>query len=125
MVKALLSILITAALLAGACVFEHQFVKASFDQIALAVETLREKVDKETATSADGEAVQTLWEEQKKKLHIVIPHNDISYVDYWIAEAVGCIQTQDYREAHSKLEVLVTVCKQIPATYHMTAGNVL
>ena len=77
-----------------------------------------------TATgSVRADSVRTLWESEKKLLHVVIPHTDISYVDYWLSEAVSLIETENYADAQSKIEVLLVLCRQIPQTYRITFEN--
>ena len=124
MVKTLLSLLISAMLLFGAAIGESYFVDNQFGRLNIALAALEEKVREENATRTDAETVQTLWNEEKRKLHAVIPHNDISYIDYWLGEAVSYIETKNYDDALSKVEVLITVCKQIPKTYSISFENV-
>ncbi len=124
MVKTLLSLLISALLLFGAAIGESYFVNRQFGRLDTALDALEEKVREENATRTDAETVQTLWNEEKRKLHAVIPHNDISYIDYWLGEAVSYIETKNYDDALSKVEVLITVCKQIPKTYSISFENV-
>lgn len=124
MVKTLLSLLISALLLFGAAIGESYFVNRQFGRLDTALAALEEKVREENATRTDAETVQTLWNEEKRKLHAVIPHNDISYIDYWLGEAVSYIETKNYDDALSKVEVLLTVCKQIPKTYSISFENV-
>ena len=61
----------------------------------------------------------------EKNLHSVIPHNDISYIDYWMGEAVSYIETKNFDDALSKIEVLITICEQIPQTYSVSLENIL
>lgn len=124
MVKTLLSLLISTLLLFGAAIGESYFVNRQFGRLDTALAALEEKVREENATRTDAETVQTLWNEEKRKLHAVIPHNDISYIDYWLGEAVSYIETKNYDDALSKVEVLLTVCKQIPKTYSISFENV-
>ena len=124
MVKTIASILISFALLVSAAAFEHFYVGSTFETFGAALETLETKVRNEDATREDAEAVRTLWEADKKNLHAVIPHNDIAQVDYWLGEAVSCIETQTYPDALSSLEVLETICRQIPLTYRITFENI-
>ena len=124
MVKTLLSLLISALLLFGAAIGESYFVNRQFGRLDTALAALEEKVREENATRTDAETVQTLWNEEKRKLPAVIPHNDISYIDYWLGEAVSYIETKNYDDALSKVEVLITVCKQIPKTYSISFENV-
>lgn len=125
MVKTLLSIFISLALLIGAAVFETFYVGAQFEKFGDALAALEMKVRDESATRGDAEAVRELWENEKKNLHSVIPHNDISYIDYWMGEAVSYIETKNFDDALSKLEVLITICEQIPQTYSVSFGNIL
>ncbi len=124
MVKTLLSIFITLGILIAAAYFEQLFVDKQFDKFETALQTLDKKTRAENATRTDAENVRILWENEKKILHIVIPHNDISYVDYWLSEAVSLIETKSYVDALSKIEVLLTICRQIPQTYRITFENV-
>lgn len=124
MVKTLLSVLISFALLASAAIFEHWYVGSTFEKFGAALDALETKVRAESAAREDAEAVRTLWEADKKNLHAVIPHNDIAQVDYWLGEAVSCIETQTYPDALSRLEVLETICRQIPLAYRITFENI-
>ncbi len=124
MVKTVLSILISLALLVSAAVFELFYVNEQFDKFEEALSSLELKVREESANREDAEAVKILWEHEKKNLHVVIPHNDISYIDYWLGEAVSYIETKKFDDALSKIEVLVTICRQIPQTYGVTFENI-
>lgn len=125
MVKTLLSIFISLALLVGAAVFETFYVGTQFDKFGDALETLEIKVRDESATRGDAEAVRELWETEKKNLHSVIPHSDISYIDYWMGEAISYIETKNFDDALSKIEVLITICEQIPQAYSVSLENIL
>ena len=124
MVKTILSLVITFALLVSAALFENFFVNAQFEKFSAAVNSLQEKVRNQTANRADAEAVKTLWDAQKKLLHIVIPHGDIAYIDYWLGEATGCIAVGDFAEALTKLEVLTVICEQLPQQYSVSIENI-
>ena len=124
MVKTLLSIAISLALLLAAALFEYFYVGNTFEKFNSALHSLEQKVRAENVTREDAEAVRMLWEADKKKLHVVIPHNDISQIDYWLGETVSCIETQTYPDALSRLEVLQTICFHIPLTYRINFENV-
>ncbi len=124
MVKTFLSLLISALLLAAAAVGEHIFVRNQFDAFEGALTSLEAKVKENDAVRGDAETVRAVWEDKKKKLHAVIPHNDISYIDYWMGEAVSFIESEDYVQALSKIEVLLTLCEQIPQTYTLSFENI-
>lgn len=124
MVKTVLSILISAALLAGAAVGESIFIQKQFNKFENALTALEQKIRDEDANRDDAVSVKTLWDSEKKKLHAVIPHSDISYIDYWLGEAVSYTETKNYDDALSKIEVLLTICEQIPKTYSISFENV-
>lgn len=124
MVKTIVSILASLLLLAAAFVFEYKFIGDRFETLEAALETLEDKVRSGSAVRSDAEAVRQLWEEEKKQLHVVVPHGDIAYIDYWLGEAVSYIETQDFDDALSKIVVLLTICEQVPQTYGITFGNI-
>lgn len=124
MVKTLLSVFMTLALLVAAGIGEHFFVVSRFEKFGAAVGALYDKTLEERASRADADAVKTLWESEKKSLHILIPHADIAYIDYWLGEATGCIVTGNFEEALSKLEVLSVICQQLPQQYTVSFENI-
>ena len=56
-----------------------------------------------STTNRDDSLKRCFWEEKKKRLHAVIPHSDISYIDYWLGEAVSFIESEDGAQALSKI----------------------
>lgn len=124
MVKTLLSVLLTLLLLVGAGIGEHFFVVSRFDKFSAAIDALCQKTQKEEATRADADTVKTLWNNEKKSLHILIPHADIAYIDYWLGEATGCIAVGDFAEALTKLEALTVICEQLPQQYSVSIENI-
>ena len=82
----------------------------------------KHKRKKRRAQIAD--TVKTLWNNEKKSLHILIPHADIAYIDYWLGEATGCIAVGDFAEALTKLEVLTVICEQLPQQYSVSIENI-
>ena len=124
MVKTFVSMLLSLTLLVAAALFEHFYIGGTFEKFDAALVALECKVREEVASREDAEAVRALWLADKKNLHAVIPHNDIAQVDYWLGEAVSCIETQTYPDALSSLEVLETICRQIPLTYRITFENI-
>jgi hypothetical protein len=96
-----------------------------FDEFEGAVTTLYDKTENHTANEEDAKAVRSMWAEKKSKLHIFIPHNDISYVDYWLNEACSLIYLEEYDVALPKLEVVKEICKNLPEGYIIKLENVL
>lgn len=124
MVRTIVSILISLLILIGACLFEVYYIKDEFLAFHAVLETLYQKADDQTATAEDAKAVRDVWEDKKRHLHIWVPHTDISYIDYWLSEAVGLIYTKRYDEALPKLEVLLSIAQNLPATYTINPENV-
>ena len=124
MVKAICYTLAAIALCAGFFIFTEWYVTKQFNEFSDAVETLYEKTENKTANREDGFAVRTLWNAKKEKLHIFLPHNDISYVDYWLSEACGLIYNMNYELALGKLEVLKEIAKNLPDSYGLSLENI-
>ena len=124
MVKAIIFTLAAVLLCAGLFIFNEWYVEKQFDEFSEAVQSLYEKTENKTANREDGFAVRELWNDRKQKLHIFLPHNDISYVDYWLSEACGLIYTQNYELALGKLEVLKEISANLPDAYRLRLENV-
>ena len=100
------------------------YLNRQFKEFHDALDTLYRKVENETANREDGYAVRELWSDKKSKLHIFIPHNDISYVDYWLSEACGLIYCKEYDLALGKIEVLQEITKNLPGGYTLKLENI-
>ncbi|MDE5548502.1 MAG: DUF4363 family protein [Clostridia bacterium] len=125
MVKSLISIAITIALLAGLAVFEGVYVNNQFERFGEELETLVAKVEEETANAEDAKAVQTSWENRKEKLHIWIPHNYISNLDDYMSETVRLVGEKEYSLALAKLEILTHLTECLPDTFRARLENIL
>lgn len=123
--KNILSILISLLLLISAGFYEHLYLRDQFDEVSEVLTTLYDKTEERIATKEDGLAVQSLWEEKKKTLHILIPHSSITYIDYWLCEATGLIGEKKYDLALPKLGVLLTIVKNMPKAYEPSLENIL
>ena len=124
MVKSIIYTLTAIALCLALFIGVDIYLNKQFDEFHDAVETLYKKVEDNTANREDGFAVRTMWTEKKSNLHIFIPHNDISYVDYWLSEACGLIYSEEYELALGKLEVLLEITKNLPGGYSLKLENV-
>ncbi len=100
------------------------YMRNQFTEFHDALDTLYSKVENKTANREDGYAVRQMWTEKKSKLHIFMPHNDISYVDYWLSEACGLIYTGQYDLALGKIEVLQEITKNLPDGYRLKLENI-
>ncbi len=125
MVKAIIYTVTAIALSLGLFIFAEIYTGKQFEEFSDALDTLYAKTENKTATREDGYAVRSLWEDKKSKLHIFVPHNDISYIDYWLNEACGLIYTREYTLALGKLEVLKQITKNLPDAYKMHIENIM
>ncbi len=124
MVKSISYTLAAIALCVGLFIFYEWYLNKQFTEFSDAVETLYEKTENRTANREDGYAVKTMWADKKAKLNVFIPHNDISYVDYWLSEACGHIYAGDYEGALPKVEVLREISVNLPHAYSIRLENV-
>ena len=124
MVKSIIYTLTAIALCVGLFIGVEIYLGKQFDEFHTAVETLYKKVEDRTANREDGFAVREMWTEKKSKLHIFVPHNDISYIDYWLNEACGFIYCENYDLALGNLEVLKEISKNLPGGYNLKVENI-
>lgn len=124
MVKSVIYTLTALALCIGLFVGVEIYINKQFDEFESALETLYRKIENEEANREDGYAVREMWADKKEKLHVFLPHNDISYVDYWLNEACGLIYEGNYSLALCKVEVLRDVVKNIPGAYGLRLENI-
>lgn len=124
MVKSIAYTIVAIILCTCFFVWTDSYIKKQFGQFYVAVDALYDKVEEGDATREDAYAVRDNWTDKKKKLHVFIPHNDISYIDYWLNEACGLIYTDDFDLALGKLEVLKELAKSLPDSYTVSFENV-
>lgn len=124
MVKIIASILISFALLCGVSIYNLAFVNNTFTRFSEELTALYRKTEEKRATREDAEAIRISWNKKKESLHVWIPHNDISYIDYWLSEGLSYIYTEDYDDALSKIEVLLEITENIPSAYSLSLENV-
>ena len=124
MVRTLISIAVASVILFAVSFFSIYYVNDTFALFERAVLSLYDKTEAKIATYEDGTAVQRLWEEKKKSLHVWIPHTAIQEVDYQLYEAVGFLYVQDYKAALPKLEVVLGMCENIPHSFTLGVENI-
>ena len=124
MVKAICYTVAAILICIGLFIFAEIYVHRQFDEFSDALDSLYTKIENETATREDGLAVRTLWEDKKSKLQVLVPHNDISYIDYWLSEACGLLYNEKYDLALGKIEVLKEIAKNLPDAYSITFENI-
>ena len=124
MVKSIISTVVAIALCVGFFIWTHFYLYGQFGEFHSALQTLYDKIEREEASREDAYAVKKMWENKKSKLHILVPHNDISYLDYWLSEACGLIYNEKYDLALGKVEVLLEITKNLPDAYTIKLENV-
>ena len=124
MVKSIIFTSAAILLCLGLFIFTEWYVDKQFYEFSEALETLYSKVEDKTANREDGFAVRTLWNDRKAKLQVFLPHNDISYIDYWLSEACGLIYYEKYELALGKIEVLMEIAKNLPDSYGLRIENI-
>lgn len=124
MVKSIITTFVAIALCIGFFLWTDYYIHSQFSTFHDAIETLYDKVENEEATREDAYAIRAMWEDKKRKLHIFIPHNDISYLDYWLNETCGLIYNKRYDLALGKVEVLLEITRNLPDSYTVNPENV-
>lgn len=125
MVKDLISIIVSAAFLTGIAIAEDATIKKSFGEFSTYAQVLYLKEQDESATVDDALILQKNWLKFKSKLHVYIPHNEIKEMDLWVSECVGYTKAKNFKEAKSKLEVIIELTQQIPKTFKFDIENIL
>ncbi|MBQ3221744.1 MAG: DUF4363 family protein [Clostridia bacterium] len=125
MIRTIVSIFVSLALIIGVAVFENLHIRQTFELFSQALESLYEKTESGTVTHEDGVAVETFWEKRKRTLHIWLPHTAILEIDYQLYEAVGYLYVQDFESAMPKIEILQGMCENIPQSYRFSLENIL
>jgi hypothetical protein len=117
---------LTALLLSIAFfVWVDWYLQKECDNFYEAVNTLYEKTEEHSASREDACAVRALWQSKKQHLHIFVPHNDLTQMDYRLNEVCGFLYTEHYDEALSSLEVLREMAKNLPDSYNIKLENIL
>ncbi len=124
MVKSIIYTLSAIALCFGFFIWSHAYIDRQFSDFHSALGTLYDKIEEESASREDCFAVKDLWASKKSKLHTFIPHNDISYVDYWLNEACALVYKGNYELALGKIEVLLEITDALPDAYSVKLENV-
>ena len=124
MVKSVITVIISALILAGAAIYEQIYVNSAFDRLLEQALIMQEKETNKTATPADAENVRNCWIKEKEKMHAFISHNDIKELDMWLSEGIAFTKSGKYEEAYTKYVVIADLCKSIPKGYLIRFENV-
>lgn len=124
MVKSVITVIVSALILAGAAIYEQIYVNSAFDRLLEQALVMQEKETNKTATPADAENVRNCWIKEKEKIHAFISHNDIKELDMWLSEGIAFTKSGKYEEAYTKYVVIADLCKSIPKGYLIRFENV-
>ena len=124
MVKSVITVIVSALILAGAAIYEQIYVNSAFDRLFEQAVIMQEKETNKTATPADAENVRNCWIKEKEKMHAFISHNDIKELDMWLSEGIAFTKSGKYEEAYTKYVVIADLCKSIPKGYLIRFENV-
>lgn len=124
MVKTIVSMILTLCLLLGVSIYANHHVNKAFERFDSALRALYEKTEAGEVTYEDGTSVEKLWENNKKTLHIWLPHTSILEIDYQLYEAVGYLYVRDYESALPKIEILLAMCENIPQSNRFSFENI-
>ena len=124
MIKTILTAIATFAIIAALSFVDIYYVNSTFDIFSTMLDSLYEKTEMGTANYEDGVAVQTFWEEKKKRLHIWTPHNAIYEIDYQLYEALGYLYLNDCEGALPKIQILLGMCENVPESFMFGLENV-
>lgn len=124
MVKSVITVIVSALILAGAAIYEQIYVNSAFARLFEQALVMQEKETNKTATPADAENVRNCWIKEKEKMHAFISHNDIKELDMWLSEGIAFTKSGKYEEAYTKYVVIADLCKSIPKGYLIRFENV-
>ena len=124
MVKSVITVIVSALILAGTAIYEQIYVNSAFDRLFEQALIMQEKEINKTATPADAENVRSCWIKEKEKMHAFISHNDIKELDMWLSEGIAFTKSGKYEEAYTKYVVIADLCKSIPKGYLIRFENV-
>ena len=124
MVKTIVSIIITVALMFGLCLYEVNYVQTTFESFHGILRTLQHKTALGNVSYDDGLAAREFWDEHKVYLHVWVPHTVLYEIDYQLDEAIGFLRVEDYNAALPKIEVILGLSENVPDGYTLSFGNI-
>lgn len=124
MIRTIISIFISLAILITLSTVEICYVQKTFDAFNDILQTLYQKTEEGIATYEDGTAVKRYWEEKRRRLYVYLPHTALSEINYRLDETVGYLYAEDYKNALPQIEVLIGVSVSIPTSYELNFQNI-
>ena len=124
MIRTIVSIFVSLALLLGVTVWESLYIQRNFELIESTIKTLYDKTEEGTATHEDGEAVEVFWQAKKHKMHLILPHSAVQQIDFELNEALGYLYQGNFQDALPKMEVLLQATEVVRQNYSLAWGNI-
>ena len=124
MIRTIVSIFITLALIVGVAIYDIHYVQTTFAVFHDALRSLKEKTELGVANYDDGLSLRSYWDSKKQVMHIWVPHTPLAEIDYQLDEAIGYLYTKDYESALPKIEVILGLSENIPDSYTLSLGNI-
>ena len=125
MIKTIISIFVTIALIVSLSLAEICYVQNTFFDFSAVLQSLFEKTESKIATYQDGEAVRSFWEDKREVLHIWLPHSAIQEIDIQLSEAIGYLYQENHEDSLAKIEVLLSAARLLPDSYTLKFKNIL
>ena len=125
MIKPIITVLVTVALILVGTWYEQTKVMKSFSELKDTVAIYKELADDSLLTKDDAENLKKEWDDKKKYLHVFVPHSDIKEVGLWISETIAFTEYENFEEASDKLKVIYDLLEQIPENYKLKLENIL
>lgn len=122
--KTISGLLISFALLVGFSLYEIFYINTAMNRIRNAAIGLFQLTEEHRATHEDGNALRLIWENEKKTLHVWLPHTAIENVDYHLNEALGYLYQDNYEDALPKLEVIIDMSENIIRSIAVLPENI-
>ncbi len=122
--KTISGLLISFALLVGFSLYEIFYINTAMNRIRNATIGLFQLTEEHRATHEDGNALRLIWENEKKTLHVWLPHTAIENVDYHLNEALGYLYQDNYEDALPKLEVIIDMSENIIRSIAVLPENI-
>jgi hypothetical protein len=124
MVKSVIVIICTLAIIMGGSVFENCYVNSKFGYFEENIGAVIESAEKHEDNSEKLSETLSWWKDAKHVLHAFIPHDDIRDVDGLIAQSITLIKKGEYDLALTQLNKLNILIKSIPENFHFNFGNI-
>ena len=124
MVRSLISALVAIGILFGVSFGEQYLLRKCFSEFKESAVVVYEKIEEEVAVKEDVLSLQKMWLNKKETLHLFVPHNDIKEIELWLAEACTLVEYKEFKDALSKIDVVIELSEQIPKMYVFTPQNI-